>query len=198
MSLPVFKMTVEDNEDGINTIAFVEYPAIERNFLKFSKNPGSVKFKIDSEEKRIVSGALLLADTPIYRREGDYEYYVFIDKDQVFKAVQKFFKEGRQGSTNREHTTEFFDGVTLFESFIIDSTRGIKAPEGYGELTEGSWFGSFKVENEDVWQAIKDGTFKGFSIEGFFSFKELSLKKAIKQTPLQELVAAIEELQKAL
>ncbi|MGN6439071.1 MAG: XkdF-like putative serine protease domain-containing protein [Agriterribacter sp.] len=191
--LPVYKMIVKDEADGVDAIAFCEFPAIEREFIHFSKDRKPVAFKIQDEEKRIVSGPLLLADTPIYRNEKGNEFYILIEKDEIFKTVQKFFNNGNQSSANAEHTDQFFTGVTLFESFIIDSSRGIKAPEGYGELTEGSWFGSFKVDNDEVWQAVKDGTFKGFSIEGYYSFEPINLSKAEEKplTPLQELAEAL-------
>ncbi len=193
--LPVYKMVLNEDNEGIYAIALVEYPAIERELVRFSQ-PHPVKFKIDDEEKRIASGALLLSNTPIYRREGDFEYYLTIEPEQVVKAVQKFFANGNQTQVNEEHTKKFFEGVTLFESLIIDSSRGIKCPEGYGDIPEGSWFGSFFVQNEEVWQAIKEGTFKGFSIEGWFHFDPVNLSK--NKTPLQKLFQQIQEVRQLL
>jgi len=114
----------------------------------------------------------MLANTPIYRRDEQYgEYNVIFTPDTIEKIVNKFFKQGHQADVNGMHNADFtIDGVYMFESFIIDKSRGIKAPEGFGEIPEGSWFGSFKVENEDVWNSyIKSGVFKGFSVEGMFN-----------------------------
>ncbi|MBN8859352.1 MAG: hypothetical protein J0H29_13245 [Sphingobacteriales bacterium] len=197
--LPVYKMRIESDDEGLSAVALVSLPAIERNFVSFSANK-PVKFQINNEEKRIVTGALLLADTPVYRNDENGEYYVIIEKDEVFKTAQKYFKDGLQASVNEEHGNNFFKGVTLFESFIVDSNRGINAPdpELYGTIKDGSWVGSFFVENDEVWNEIKQGTFKGFSVEGFFSFKEISLNKEKEKTPLQELVSALQELQTVL
>ena len=130
------------------------------------------QFKTLNEERRIVSGVLMLANTPIYRRdEQNGEYNVIFTPDTIEKIVNKFFKQSNQASVNGMHNADFtIDGVYMFESFIIDKSRGIKAPEGFGDIPEGSWFGSFKVENQDIWDSyIKTGVFKGFSVEGMFN-----------------------------
>lgn len=129
-------------------------------------------FQTTDKERRIVSGVLMLANTPIYRRdEQNGEYNVIFTPDTIEKIVNKFFKQGNQSSVNGMHNSDFtIDGVYMFESFIIDKSRGIKAPEGFGDIPEGSWFGSFKVENQDIWDSyIKTGVFKGFSVEGMFN-----------------------------
>jgi hypothetical protein len=38
-------------------------------------------------------------------------------------------------------------------------------------LPDGTWFGSFYVENPKVWAAIKSGKVKGFSVEGLFDYE---------------------------
>jgi hypothetical protein len=77
------------------------------------------------------------------------------------------------------HNGQQVEGVYMFESFIIDKQRGISAPAGFDNIPDGSWFGSYKIENDEVWNLIKAGTFKGFSVEGFF------LKKLIAATDEQ-------------
>ena len=69
-------------------------------------------------------------------------------------------------------TDNFLEGVYVFESFLIDETRGINIPKGYDEAPQGSWFISMKVENDEVWESVKNGTFKGFSVEGIFDQAE--------------------------
>lgn len=194
--LPVYKLKIEDDNTGLSSISFVKMPAIERQFVSFSANK-PVKFKINDEEKRIVTGALLLADSAIYRNDENGEYYIIIDKEQILKTAQKYFKDGYQGSVNREHTNTFFKGVTLFESFIVDSSRGIFAPDAelYGTIQDGSWVGSFFVENDEVWEEIKNGTFLGFSVEGFYNYEEVSLNKKEKSVQQQEKESIQEILQ---
>ena len=113
----------------------------------------------------------MIADLPIYRRDADEEYYVTFSAAEIKKIVQRFFKKGYQSRVNVEHSTPV-DGVFMFESYIIDREKGIMPPNGFEEVSDGSWFGSFKVENEKIWEEVKAGTFKGFSVEGLFRYEK--------------------------
>lgn len=129
------------------------------------------QFAIQDEEEKIISGALMLADTPIYRNDGNGEYYVVFTKETIKKIAQKYFKKGYQNNVNLMHDSgQVMEGVTMFESWIVDEKRGIKPMKGFEDVNDGSWFGSFKVENEDVWNMIKEGKVRGFSVEGIFNY----------------------------
>lgn len=75
----------------------------------------------------------------------------------------------------------------MFESYIIDRQRGITPPKGFEDIADGSWFGSFKVENDNIWQEVKAGTFKGFSVEGLFMYERTG--KVV--TPEEEIMKQI-------
>ena len=165
--LPIYKLVLKDSDEGVDMVSFVDAPAIEQDFFAFSEQS---KFKVDPK-RRIVTGAMMLPDTPIYRNDGKEEFMVMFDKSTIEKVAQKFFKKGNSNNVNTDHN-EVVKGVYLYESFITDKSRGIQPPKGYPKVPEGSWFGSYKVENPDVWDKVLDGSFKGFSIEGFFE-KEL-------------------------
>ena len=145
---------------------------------------GQQRFKVQSEDRRIVSGALMVAGLPIYRRDESGEYYVSFTASAIQAIVYKFMKENRTKEVNEMHETDV-DGVFLFESFIVDSTRGIRTPDGFDELPDGSWFGSFKVENDEVWAKVKDGTYTGFSVEGLFT---QDMEKNIDEKVLAEVI----------
>lgn len=187
--LPVYTLVMKDESDesGVNYVALVDQPAIERNFFAFNKE---MRFSAD-EERKIVTGALIIADLPIYRRnESMGEFYVVFDKAQIELMVQKFMRNGYQSNVNLMHdSNEKVDGVTMFESFIVDSKRGIYPPKNFENITEGSWFGSFKVDNESVWQEIKAGTFKGFSVEGMF---DLVPQKATLESQIIDIIDSIQ------
>jgi hypothetical protein len=200
-NLPVYKLVIDDSDElGVEYIALVDQPAIETNWHAFKEHQlesytdypkdeqnmkGQFKFFAD-KERRLISGALMISDLPIYRADESGEYYVVFDKEQIEKIAQRFFKKGFTHNVNMMHDSERqVDGVYMVESFIIDKTRGIKTPEGYPTLTEGSWFGTFKVDNNEVWNDfIRTGVFKGFSVEGAFAHRKL------KDAP----VSAIESL----
>jgi hypothetical protein len=166
MELPVYLMTIDEVDEGVSYVALVESPAIERPFQAFSKE--KMRFT-ETGEKRVLTGPLMLADTPIIRRDKTRgEYYVIFQKETIRKMVQKYFKQGNQHNVNAEHSTEL-DGVYMFESYLIDRERGINPPNGYEDAKDGSWFGSFKVENDKVWEDRDQ--FTGFSIEGYFGMQ---------------------------
>ncbi len=149
-------------------------------------------FAIQDEEERIITGALMLADTPIYRNDGNGEYYVVFTKDTIKKIAQKYFKKGYQNNVNLMHDSgQVMDGVTMFESWIVDEKRGIKPMKGFEDVKEGSWFGSFKVENEEVWNMIKDGKVKGFSVEGIFNY---SKPHSVEEKMMSDIIEILNQI----
>ncbi len=183
MELPIYELMInEDMQDDaeVSFIALVDKPAIQKNWNAFKEN---VKFQIVSEDKRIISGPVMLADVPIYRNDPtNGEYYVVFTKDTIFKIAQKFFKKGYQANVNLMHdSNQQVEGVTMFESFISDVDRGILPMKGFEDAPDGSWFGSFKVEDDNVWQMIKEGKFKGFSVEGIFEYQKAKKKEKNKE-----------------
>ena len=126
------------------------------------------KFSILSEEKRIISGALMLADELIYRDNDRFgQHYVKFSADTIKSIAIKWAKKNYNNHVNLMHDeNQKVKGVTMFESWLVDSKRGVMAMKGFEGVADGSWFGSFYVENEKVWQAIKKGDYKGFSVEG--------------------------------
>lgn len=127
------------------------------------------QFAIQDEERRIISGVLMMPDTPIYRNDKIRgEYYCTFSKDTIEQIAVAFFDKGFQKNVNFMHDGNIIDGFVLFESFISDSERGINPMKGFEDTPDGSWFGSMKVMNDEAWQLVKSGKFKGFSVEGAF------------------------------
>lgn len=190
MDLPIYQLEISDDlNDGaeVDFVALVDRPAIERDFLKFKEARSN--FAIQSEERRIVSGPLMLADTPIYRNDTNGEYYVTFTPGTIEKIAQKFFKKGYQSNVNLMHDgNQEVEGVTMFESWIKDSSRGVAPMKGFEDAPEGSWFGSFKVENEDVWNRVKSGEFKGFSVEGVFNYKKEKQPMSVEEALWSQIV----------
>ncbi len=193
MELPIYELMInEDIQDDaeVSFIALVDRPAIQKNWNAFKEN---VKFQIISEDKRIISGPVMLADSPIYRNDSiNGEYYVVFSKDTIFKIAQKFFKKGYQANVNLMHDSEQqVSGVTMFESFISDKDRGILPMKGFEDAPDGSWFGSFKVEDDAVWQMIKEGKVKGFSVEGVFEYSKAKTKEAQLLETIKDILLSV-------
>jgi hypothetical protein len=128
------------------------------------------KFAIQNEEKRIITGAAMYSDLPIYRRDEEKgEYYVVFDKETIFKIAKKWALNNKYNAVNTDHKQPI-EGCTLFESYLLDFERGIMPPKGFEDAKDGSWFVSYLVESDTVWAKCKDGTWNGFSVEGFFNF----------------------------
>ena len=165
--LPVYIAQIDNSEEGILDISLVDYPAVKRDFVLFSQD--KMNFSIQSEEKRIISGVVMLADTPIYRKSPTAgEYYIVFTRDIIEMMVEKMSFEGKLNNITLSHNGQLVEGVTLVELFIKDSSKGLN-PTYLPDVTEGSLIASYKVENVDIWNQIKAGEFRGFSLSGIFS-----------------------------
>lgn len=171
----------------VNFIGLVETPAILKNFQAFSQHKAHFAL---NEEKRIISGPAMIADLPIYRNDAALgEYYVVFNKATIQNIVEKFSAKGYMQKFNLFHDQQIKD-VTIFNSFIIDSSLGIKAPDSFGDLSDGSWFISAKVNNEDAWNKVKSGEIKGISVEGLFTY----LPVAKVQMSAEQLARRIQKI----
>ena len=113
------------------------------------------------------------ADFPIYRiTNSGYEYYIEFGKDTIREMAQRYLQDGLQNTVDTMHNHQLEDGVFMQEMFIKDVNGGIN-PVGFENVEDGSLFAKFKVENEDIWNEVKEGTFKGFSIEVFCDVEEV-------------------------
>lgn len=170
----IFKIVInKDDMTGMDAISLVKNPAVERNFLTFNDEQGKIPFKFDTD-KHIITGVVALADVPIYRFNYEIgEYWVVFDKDTIQTMVEKYAKSGLLNSVNLQHDdNQFVDGIYLIESYIISKERGI-CPREFSDCPDGSWIASFKVENEELWNDIKNGNdLNGFSLQGIFQLEE--------------------------
>lgn len=179
--MDLFVLDIPDLNQKEFQIALVDEPAIESDWVAFSKEIHN--FKVKDKKKKIISGYAMIADLEIPRfDEKRGAYKVVFRKENIEKIVKNFFQNGLTTNTNEMHQTgKFAEGVYLWESFIIDSERGIKAPEGFKQEADGSWFISMKVENEEIWDKVLKGEFNGFSIEGRFLEKPDSFAVRLKK-----------------
>ena len=168
----------EDQEIGIEAISVVENPAIEEDFIALK----SQEFKLAEvdKEKRILMGALLIPNKPIYRRNGEDEYYIYFSKDTVLKASQMYLMQGKQNNSTLEHQYQI-NGLSLVESWLVEDKVHDKSVKYGMDLPLGTWVGAVKVNNDKIWnEFVKTGKVKGFSIEGYFADKMERPKESIK------------------
>ena len=183
--LPIYNAEIKDERDGIIAISFVEEPAVESNFMLFGKQ---IPLFFTNEEKKNILGVIMRADFPIYRRDEDgNEFYVTYSADTIAKMAQKYFVSGAVNTTSINHNGEVLDGVNLVQWYIKDTNKGI-APNGFDDVKDGSLFAEFHIENENLWTACKDGTFKGFSLEGYFTTEKTNLKSDKMENKIMQKV----------
>ena len=171
--MEIIELFIDDSEEfsGIDAISVVSAPAIEEDFIAL-KSQDQIRLAEVSKEKRLLIGAALIPDKPIYRKTDEHEFYIYFSKDTVAKASQMFLKAGKQGQATMEHAAERLEGMNVVESWLIVDEEHDKS-RAYGlNLPVGTWMVSMKIDNDSVWtNYVKENKVKGFSIEGFFADK---------------------------
>lgn len=204
--MEIIELFIDDNDDvsGVEAISVVESPAIESDFLAL-KNQEFKLAEVDTE-KRILMGAALIPNKPIYRVEGsegtkDFkEYYIYFSKNTVRKASELFFIQGNQNNATLEHQLEI-KGLTAVESWIVEGEQD-KSRMYNLNTPVGTWMVSMKVNNDEVWQKVKKNEIKGFSIEGYFANKldrpnePVKNKTSIKEEMATELINELKSILK--
>jgi hypothetical protein len=191
MDLPFIEFKLTDDVEGLQAIALVDRPAIGVNYQAFDTQ----KFEVVNEEQRIVMGAAMIPDLPIYRRDERGEYYAIFKKETIKALVQKYFKESKQGSFNEEHDQfKILDGVYVYQSFITDEKLGISAPRGFENIADGTWFIAAKVDNDEAWAKVKeDGLLRGFSVEGIFDLEPYKFK-TMNKINLESVISTLKSV----
>ena len=158
----------------VYAISLVECPAIESNFVYLSEEK-PIQVCLEQDEKHMVFGAVLIPDKPIYRYNQDEEYYLRFPKETIEVLAHEYLQNDNIYSFTQQHK-ENADGVSIIESWVKTSNNdksvdlGIDAPIG-------TWFVGAKIDNEEIWQGIKDGSMRGFSVESFLNFDEIMMNK---------------------
>jgi hypothetical protein len=172
MEIPVFELKVDDNNSSdllVDYVAGVDKPAIEKNFFHFNKEKNIFEFAAIEDEQRIVFGAIMIPNQLILRKhpQTGAPMKVFYSAETIQKVAEKFFANGHQNNFNLMHDpNQKMEGVTFFQSIIKDSNKGIQGVND--DCPDGTWYLGAKVNNDEVWQKIKQGEIKGYSLEGVF------------------------------
>ena len=172
--IPVYRATLASARCGMTKISLVDAPAVQTDFQAFKDAEAPAAYSVQDEAQHLVFGVIMRANYPIYRYSKQTgEYYIMYSPEVIREMAEKYLAEGRQNAVNLQHEDgSDVDGVQLVEWFIKDAGKGI-APAGFEEIEDGSLFGCFHITNEEVWQGVVDGTYKGFSLEGIFGRTEV-------------------------
>lgn len=180
------KYRVVPSTSDVFAVSLVDEPAVDSSFIALSKQHTPMDFKIHNEEKRMLYGVALRADYPIYRRYGDEEFYLTFDKNAIERLVNKFMSNYGQRNFTIDHM-EPAEGIVITESWIVKDVKNDKANAlGLENFSEGSWIIGTKINNDEIWQSIKDGRWNGFSIESWIDMEEIEeFKKINKENKIE-------------
>ena len=192
--MKIIELILDEEQDdiGVDAISIVENPAIESDFVALKNQ--EIKLAEVDKEKKILMGALLIPNKPIYRNGGEGEYYIYFSKDTIVKASQMFLQNGKQSNSTLEHS-QALNGLTLVESWIVEDKAKDKTALYGLDVPVGTWMGSVKVNNDDVWnEYVKTNKVKGFSIEGYFADKMEAPKENVEEQLSEELLSKIKSI----
>lgn len=190
MKLQEIELKIKDeNEDGVFAISLVESPAIEENFVALSAE--KVELKVVDDERRIVVGFALVPEKRIYRRMNGKEFNIYFTKETVNQAQELFMKKLNLKNWTLEHEQKT-DGISVIESWIVEDPKNDKANLYNLDPQGGEWVVMSKIDNDEVWNDVKEGKFKGYSIEAMFSgFEQLASKD---ESEAEEVLRKLREL----
>ncbi len=196
MERKLIELLIGDEQDGlpVEAISLVKYPAIEENFLFFSKGKKTKALSLAQidEDKRTLIGAALIPDKhiPRYDELTEEEYDVYFSKDTVKLASELYMKHSRTNEHTLEHTTPI-DDVHVVESWIVSDPEMDKSKHFGMTMPEGTWMVRARVDNDEMWNQVKDGSIRGFSIEGYFLDAVESMAIKSKPKMLNKLIKKI-------
>lgn len=172
--IPLFNALITDWETGMYAISLVDRPAVESDFLKFADEHKMPLYCVADEERKIVRGVIMRADFPIYRRSEEMgEYYIVFSADTIRTMAEKYLADYNQNNITLHHIAgSYAEGINLVQYFLKDTAQGIN-PMGFENIENGSLFAEFQIHDEMLWEQIKAGTFKGFSLEGVFALERV-------------------------
>ena len=184
--MDTYEVIFKENEtEGVYAISLVDSPAMESTFIAL-KEQKEIQLKAIDEEKRILLGAVLIPDKPIYRKQDGKEFNITFPKKTIQLTMENFFKKGYQSNSTLEHDENLkLSGVTFVESWIKESEVDKSVHYGFNE-PDGTWFASMKIENDEIWNDfVKTGKVKGFSIDGFFDLEKINLKSEFNMSEVK-------------
>lgn len=171
------ELYIDENGEWLEKISLVELPAIESNFLCFSKED-TFKFALE-DEQRIITGPVMIPEKRMLRLdEYGNEYYVYFSAETIKQAAYRWLQENMNHQFNLEHSKNT-NKVDVIESWIINDSRNDKAASLGFSLPKGTWMMSCKVNDEDLWRSIKEGEYNGFSVEGMFRYEDETFNKVL-------------------
>jgi len=165
-------LDLEENRDAVNAISFVKQPAIEKNFIALSQQ--TYTFETVDQDQKIIVGYALIPNKKILRGTKEDPFHIFF-KEQTVKDASHLYLSKLNGNNTTVNHNKAVSGVSVVESWIVEDPKNDKINNYNLEAIKGGWAVIMKVDNEEVWEDVKKGTYLGLSIEGIFSDRAVSV-----------------------
>jgi hypothetical protein len=173
----LYEVVFDESQDkGVYALSCVGNPAMEDTWLALADHPKEIQFSTIDEEKRLLLGASLIPNKKIYRNDNGDEYYLTFSEDTIERCAHSFVRNNYVQQSSENHDVKL-EGVSVVESWIVEDPEKDKSAHYGKKYEKGTWVTMMKVDNDDTWEKAKNGTLNGFSIDGLFSLKEMSLNK---------------------
>ena len=191
----IVELVIDDDSEelAIDAISLVSAPAIEQDFVYFGKEKNNLTFAKVDEDKRMLVSPALIPNKQIFRYNPntDSEYYVYFSPETVRKSSELYLKHNNHHNATYEHQDRV-SGVLTTESWIIEDPKMDKSRLYGYDLPKGTWMVSMKINNDELWSKVKDGSLRGLSIEGYFTDR---MEKMSERTPTdEEILSALNEI----
>ena len=170
----IVKCVIDENGMlGLTAMGLVDVPAIEENWVALSSE--KVKLSSVDKERRMLYGAALIPEKLILRIDkNNEEYYMKFERETIERLAHDFYKKNLHHTTNLQHQYPV-TGVTIVESWLKEGNSDKSLALGLSDLPDGTWFIGAKVDDDTVWEEVKSGAIRGFSIEGMFTEQSVEM-----------------------
>lgn len=176
----------EKASDWVVTPSKVKLDPIKKKAPEDTKKSFNI-YKTD-DDKRLVFGwasiSIKVDGQQLEDRQQD-----MIDPEDLEEAVYEYVLKFRD--TGEEHIPTMRKKGKLVEScvFTVEKQKAMGIPEGI--LPVGWWIG-FKIEDDDAWERVKNGTYRMFSIEGKATREPVEKSVETVENPAQMFDTIIE------
>lgn len=192
------KYSVVADSSDVSAISLVDEPAIEIDYVAFDKDKETkpnLKFIEDKQnEKYMILGPALIPDKNIYRNYDGDEFYISFSAECIEKLSYKFMRTCYgDGCFTKDHES-FAQGCSLAESWIKTSENDKSVDYGF-DCPIGTWFVAAKIDSIELWDSIKKGERKGFSIESWVDLEEIIENKDKKENDMSKQKTNLETME---
>ncbi len=173
--MKTYRAKFNPNSKNVYSVSLVESPAMEGDFIQFSKE-NEIKFAEVDRDKRRIMGLILEPDKLIYRNQGGEQFNIMFTAQDIEDVAYNFQKQKNQTNSTLEHDGNLIDGVTFVETWLVENPEIDKSTNFGFNYPKGSWMGVMQLDNNEVWENyVQTGKVKGFSIDAFMQLEEINL-----------------------